>query len=705
MTDKDSVLYIENGDEVIRQEQEFIKTASDFDKKRDSFYGLAISGGGIRSASFGLGVLQGLVAYGTLKKIDYLSTVSGGGYIGSSLTWFLNNGYGTETSNFPFGSIGVGDRIKDKKGNEILDFIRQHGNYLVPGQGLNAISLFGLILRSMFISLFVYFFFTTILMVVLQRLFGWVVSLIDASAKAPPFTYLIWGAFIIVLLLILSAFIFALGSRLSVGSWTTRYVRLIRSQRRLGLAWTAIFAFLVFGSLPYVYDALQDLWRQMATAGTSTILGVIMGLIHFRKEQTSTTPRQGGLASLRIVLGAAALLYGLLLGGYTFATYLDFQWIAIAVVVLAALIFGFFVNVNYLTFHRMYRDRLMETFMPNKDNIQMDKWGPATNADEALLENMCHDGQKARRPYQLINTNIVLTDSPRSKFRGRGGDNFLLSPLYSGSDATGWRKTAVYMKKGGRGMTLPTAMSISGAAVNPNTGVAGQGLMRNKLVSILLSLLNIRLGYWAPNPNIEGGLPFPPNFIIPGLKSGLLGSGLKEKANFVELSDGGHFENLGIYELVRRKLKLIIVSDAGADPRFDFGDLSNAVERIRVDFGAKVRFDDPETDLTGVLPGSETGLLADKYMLAQRGYAVGEITYEDGSKGTLVYLKSTLTEGLPEDIYGYKSANPTFPDQTTADQFFDENQFEAYRELGYQISKQMLEANKKRPDESKWIAG
>ncbi|UCF19141.1 MAG: hypothetical protein JSU87_14610, partial [Gemmatimonadota bacterium] len=272
------------------------------------------------------------------------------------------------------------------------------------------------------------------------------------------------------------------------------------------------------------------------------------------------------------------------------------------------------------------------------------------------------------------------------------GDSFVLTPLFCGSNSTGWRRTNAYMKQGSRGMTLSTAMAISGAAVNPDTGVAGGGVTRDKLVSALLSLLNLRLGYWAPNPYVVRSFPFPPNFFVPGLSRGILGRGFSEKSRSIELSDGGHFENLGLYELIRRKLPVIIASDAGADPGFRFGDLENAVERVRVDFGAKIRFRE-SLGLECLLPGSAKGLLAEKFSLAAQGYAIADIDYHDGTRGQLFYIKTTLTPDLPADVYGYKSANPTFPDQSTADQFFNEDQFEAYRELGYQLAKQMLRSN------------
>ena len=156
----DEVNYTEVGQNVLDEEKDYI--LKDRDKKGGKevdLYGLAISGGGIRSASFGLGIMQALVRYGVLKKMDYLSTVSGGGYLGSSLTWFLKEGLpdgtpaGTKSENFPFGKGGVGARLdKTQNRNATLDFIRQHGNYLIPGKGVTGASLLAALKRNLLVN-------------------------------------------------------------------------------------------------------------------------------------------------------------------------------------------------------------------------------------------------------------------------------------------------------------------------------------------------------------------------------------------------------------------------------------------------------------------------------------------------------------------------------------------------------------------------
>lgn len=280
------------------------------------------------------------------------------------------------------------------------------------------------------------------------------------------------------------------------------------------------------------------------------------------------------------------------------------------------------------------------------------------------------------RPYHLINTNVLLVNSRIAKFKARGGDNFLLSPRFCGSQATSWVPTEHFM---GDKMTLATAMAISGAAANPNAGVGGEGATRNPALSFLMSLLNIRLGFWAPSPRFPGDAVYP-DLLEPGLGE-LLRYGLDETGRYVQLSDGGHFENLGVYELIRRQLRLIICSDAGADPEYQFGDLGNLVEKVRVDFGAIIAFTEPLDRLVASQDGG----------VAEKGYLEADIRYRDGSRGLLVYIKSTWLAGLSADLTAYKRQNEDFPDQSTADQFFGERQFEAYRELGYQTAWFMLD--------------
>jgi hypothetical protein len=303
------------------------------------------------------------------------------------------------------------------------------------------------------------------------------------------------------------------------------------------------------------------------------------------------------------------------------------------------------------------------------------------------------DKEKPRGPYHIVNTNVVLVNSLVNKYADRGGDNFILSPMFCGSSATGWCPTEKFMD--GK-MTLATAVAISGAAANPNTGVGGEGLTRNLFLSLVMSLLNMKLGYWANNPKkhpAHGPNHFKPGAYSLGNALGIAGLGFHENRGFVQLSDGGHFENTGIYELIRRRMKLIVACDGGADAEFSFSDFQTTVRRIEDDFGARIHvLDDASPDHT--VPLDLAGLNYPRgAKFAKQGHMIANISYADGSMGTLIYLKTTLMAGVSFKVKGYAAQNPDFPDQSTADQFFDEVQLEAYRELGYRIADKMLNSS------------
>src|SRR6185295_11435658 len=266
----------------------------------------------------------------------------------------------------------------------------------------------------------------------------------------------------------------------------------------------------------------------------------------------------------------------------------------------------------------------------------------------------------------------------------RKAASFVFTRLFCGYDLPsagptepgrhGYQATGEYLSslKSRGWISLGQALTISGAAVSPN-----QGYHSSKAVAFLLTVFNVRLGWWMQNPGKLGAWSAPgPRLGIRYLLSEVLGLA-DENTEFVYLSDGGHFENLGIYELVRRKCRFIIAIDAGMDPKFGFEDLGNAVRKCQVDFGVRI-----DIDTKASVPVQGTGK-----SLYHCG--VGRIHYEEADphtlSGFLLYIKPSLTGNEPIDIMQYASVHPEFPHQSTTDQWFDESQFEAYRKLGYYI--------------------
>ena len=139
------------------------------------------------------------------------------------------------------------------------------------------------------------------------------------------------------------------------------------------------------------------------------------------------------------------------------------------------------------------------------------------------------------------------------------------------------------------GISLGTALTISGAAASPNMGYHS-----SPIVGLVMTLFNVRLGAWLGNPGRPAGdKTFDsegPRLSARSLMYEALGL-TDSKKPYVYLTDGGHFENLGLYELVQRRCRLIVVSDASCDPDFEFEDLGNAIRKIRIDLGIEILMD------------------------------------------------------------------------------------------------------------------
>ncbi|MEM9267753.1 MAG: hypothetical protein AAGA78_02295, partial [Pseudomonadota bacterium] len=332
----------------------------------------------------------------------------------------------------------------------------------------------------------------------------------------------------------------------------------------------------------------------------------------------------------------------------------------------------------------------------------------------------------------LVNTNVMAWWSDDSRAQRRRGDNFILSALTCGSDVTGWRDTQDV--SGGK-LTLATAMATSGAAVSPGGGFAGQGPTTNVVVSLAMAFLSLRLGYWLQwnhkfwslssrygnhiQPAARLAIGQMLSQVWPNRPTGV--SNDSSNHEFLELTDGGHFENLGLYELVRRRCAVIVVVDGGEDREASYESFSAALRRVREDFNAKIKFDldvkrSAKSGAAAYEPSGPQDLVPRKaddefpsgVDYASKGYFVASVTYadpepgmetEDGFRahrtggpqtGLLIYLKSAMVRELSLPTKGYSGVNAKFPYDPTTNQFFSPEQFEAYRDLGTVIANQMM---------------
>ncbi len=293
-------------------------------------------------------------------------------------------------------------------------------------------------------------------------------------------------------------------------------------------------------------------------------------------------------------------------------------------------------------------------------------------------------------PYPIINAALNLVSGEELAWQRRKAASFMLTPRYCGyafCKPKGGTISAFQETRNGH-VSMGLAVATSGAAASPNMGYHS-----SPALAFLMTVFNVRLGWWMGNPRFaEKWERAGPLLGLFYLLCELFGQ-TDEKRNFVYVSDGGHFENLGIYELVRRRCQFIVACDASEDHETKFGDLGNAIEKCRTDFGVDI-----EIDIEPLRRDKESGK-------SQWHCAVGDIHYEKLDRrlprGTILYLKPSLTGNEPTDVERYAAENPAFPHHSTADQFFDESQFESYRMLGQHIGKMVFETA---ADEKEWAS-
>ncbi|WP_196140349.1 hypothetical protein [Aliikangiella sp. G2MR2-5] len=637
--------------------------------KEAPLVGLALSGGGIRSATFNLGLLQALSRTKLLRQVDLLSSVSGGGYIASCFNWIRNHVSAAEASDFTDTPV---NKDTGNGGKEtVLDWLRGHGNYLIAGKGFSYWQLIASIIAGTLLNL-----------IVLVPLFVWVISILSADWSAS----LGWPVFLIesnhqlkdthdgflvimglghlsLLLYLVCVVAFALTGLIP------SFRRLTQSyffRRNMGRLLSYGFIATLIGLIPVVAGLehwVRANFEEESAAEFSKhltyLLPILTGLFSLFQARPSkqATGSSGAFASLGLFL----LMYGFFVLIYHWINSdglieQNWFWYWSGLSVLLALTS----DVNAISMHSYYRSRLALAYMPEIESNKGGKTDPVSAMDFKLASMSPDFGG----PLPIVNTTINTSSSKKQKLRSREGANFILTPLYCGASNTGFRATEDFVNGD---MALSTAFSVSGAAVDPNTYATN-----SRPVAFLMALLNFRLGYWTDNPDPEKSprkgraaswyrLMLREMFAV----------GLNEHSPQIHLSDGGHFENLGLYELLRRRCRYIIASDAGADLNNTLADLGKAIQRARADFDVEIDID--------------VSTIEDEQNICGCACRIGNIYYADGSRGQLLYVKSQLQKALSADVYAYWRNNPTFPDQSTADQFFDEWQFDSYRQLGKQI--------------------
>lgn len=248
---------------------------------------------------------------------------------------------------------------------------------------------------------------------------------------------------------------------------------------------------------------------------------------------------------------------------------------------------------------------------------------------------------------------------------------------------------------GPRLLTLPAAVAVSGAAISPV-----MGRQTRPSVRFLLGLANVRLGLWLPNPErVQRSAPvseprqrflfetpvgkFWPKLLWQWRQPGplclvfeLLGRN-SIKRRWLYVTDGGHYENLGLVEALRRRPKVVYAFDGSGDRPNNWGTLGEAVSVARVDLGVEIEID-------------PTVMQSDDDRLVEVAVARGTFTYPDGAKGTLWLAKLGVPKSAPWDVRSYTRRDPAFPGKTTAQQLYGDLEFESYRKIGELAGQRMV---------------
>jgi predicted acylesterase/phospholipase RssA len=730
---------------------------------RRGLVGLALSGGGIRSSTFSLGVIQALATTDAFRRVDYVSTVSGGGYTGSMLSSVLNDPT-LARAELPL-SKPDGDEEPPA-----LQHLRNGSNYLNPGGLLNTLRLPAVVLRGLVLNALLVLPYLMLLVMLTEYLHEhggprtWMHEMLDQSFHmgdtsvgfgvvllVAAYGLLSWvgrswtqrNASELVIATTLAVLIAALLAIPMIAAIDAAIQLPLRGEdglegmlAHLGhMSWFVIIGICVVGYA--VVRAPKNLQRlanklvlyALGVGGPLVLFGVYLLMlvaqadspfididgtelesisaeddrfvldpalrtalaqkgVEYGSDERVIAVRRGGVWNLPVpgtvphpeqptialqregdrirVMGAGLGFWGPP-SNQTLMSDKLFCGIA-----LALLLFNLaFLNVNRSSLHGFYRDRLSRLYL-----FRTRPDGRVEHIDELRLSEL--NAADTASPYHLINATLNLQGSRSERLRGREADFFLFSKHHCGSPHTGYCETTA-LEKIDPHVNLGTAMAISAAAAAPNMG----STTVRQLVFVL-TMLNLRLGYWLPNPRqVNAGRTLAIRWAGPHTRYLLLEAlgALNTQRPLVNVSDGGHLENLAIYELLRRRCELIIAVDAEADPELTFGGLITLMRLAKIDLGIDIDINlDP--------------LRLDEDGESRSHFAIGTIHYgvEDGVPqiGRLLYIKSSFAGDENPFIARYRADFPDFPHETTADQFFDEVQFEAYRALGFHIGSKVI---------------
>ena len=675
--------------------------------------GICCSGGGIRSASYNLGALQVLQSRDVLEKATYIASVSGGGYIAGGMTMLASS----REQDLVWGPQDPGpDDSRPPRpfspGSPEEKYLRNRSSYLASGPTgfikLLSELFFGMLLNLMFVGA---------ILVIFGRLLGRVAAWVNPSlalridgATAPNLT---WIGIVLAVMVGMALFI--------LSPTVTRRVTLAEESDREAAVVQILVGALIVATILFVFPWFIGWTREFLFNIGEPLLSLVKAPAIKESEATATTAVTGWLALLgalgvptmlagaarailktqssRLAMIAGGLIAPLLMFGTLVAVASnaaahsswrqDALWIGGSVLVLLFLLLTWDVTASSL--HPFYKRRLSSAFA--LERIQRDGELDAQERDYDLnvpLSDTKPTHPAARWPKLVQCAAANISDQGMTP-PGRRSVTFTFDPDWIGGPEVEYLPTKAFETVLGprrsEDITIPAAMAISGAALSPS-----MGSMTKPSLTLLLAMVNARLGVWLPRPSftrerfsrlaetVPGGKP-PSN---PLGKKPHLGYLLREmfalnqaRHKFLYVTDGGHWENLGLVELLRRGCTQIYSFDAAGDKEHTFFTIGEAIAMARSELGIEIELD-PEVMRTDPSSGS---------LYSSLDHVYGKIFFprqEDGSRvvGDIVFCKAAVTKDAPWDVRAYNEKDEEFPNHSLLAQMFADETFEAYRSLG-----------------------
>jgi len=681
--------------------------------------GIACSGGGIRSASYCLGALQVLRERKILGQAEYLSAVSGGAYISIAHHLLVSDSLKAGETALAAEAELFGELAPYAPGSPEEKYLRDNTTYIAPGilgrlwLGLNLAfaSLAGLLT---FLS--VLYLMSGVLGLWYRRWLGLGKGIVVGDAWSrlhalPARPVLVAFAIPVVLIINLYAL------RMRMRAWALRCLQpaiLITFS-----VWVAVAFIMV--ALPLIITRLGD--PRNAPGGASYYWPLALlgyggsALVAKIAEKKATLMALAGKISATrwiAIAGTVCSVFAVMVPVVLFTYRVAWgpgpwphMWLAgiAGATICAVLLVRFYSSAALPIAHVFYRDRLGIPFVGRRIK-KCDK--PPTFAyvqgdwDQPSLLSELDLGTGAAKLPKLVVCATANVDGPDIP-PGRRGVSITFEKQYSGGPAVGYVRTSDLEREAGKDLTLPGMMAISGAAFSSTMGWHTITSLR-----LLMTVFNINLGSWLPNParcprprftaaqlrrlhasDIDKALAHLPTGSLEVAKPHLglthllreaSGLGMNTHQRNLFVSDGGHWENLGLVELLRRGCGRIICLDAAGDDLQHFATIGRAIALARSELGVEILFNHVHGDERQVPQDLVAPPMDSPF--SKKACVRATIMYPDGTRGVLLFVKAVIAEDAPEDAIAYNGHDPRFPCHKVTDQFFDDEQFESYRAIG-----------------------